>query len=130
MSGYFECMCCGTVDMGDGPLCDVCDFVGCGEEGDSPACRVCIVDGSAGVYVGREFVTRYNMADWHVSVDDVTALLAGPESEDYWEAWDSITGYGAAYFVDSEGARWELEQDGDLFARAVAVPMRDDDEAK
>jgi hypothetical protein len=111
--------------MGAGPLCDVCAFVGCGEEGDSPECRVCIVDGSQGVYVPRAFATNFNMTDWHVREADVTALLAGPESDEYWEVWSDLSDYGGAHFVDAKGVRWELEQNGDLFARAVNAPTRD-----
>jgi hypothetical protein len=108
--------------MGDGPLCDVCAFVGCSEEGDSPECKQCIVDSHHGVYVPRAFATNFSMSDWHVSVDDVTTLLAGPENDEYWEVWNKLTSYGTCYLVDSRGVRWELEQDGDLFARAVHVP--------
>ena len=120
MSGYFDCMWCGTGDMGEGPLCDVCTFVGCSEEGDSPDCTQCIVDGAHGVYVPRAFATNFSMTDWHVKEEDVTILLAGPENDEYWETWDYVS--GGAYFVDAKGVRWELEQDGDLFARAVHVP--------
>jgi len=122
MSGYFDCICCGTVDMGAGPLCDVCAFVSCSEEGDDPGCRVCIVDSHHGVYVPRAFATNCNMSDWNVKEEDVTVLLAGPENDEYWEVWNDLEGYGGAHFTDSRGVRWELEQDCDLFARAVNVP--------
>lgn len=128
MSGYFRCVCCGVDDIrsetDDPSLCEVCEHVGCSESGDSPECRTCLIDGARGIYLPRDFVDGFDLALWNVSEENAAILRAGPEGEAYWETWDDMVGYGGAWCVDSRGVRWELECDGDLFARAVSVPSK------
>ena len=73
----------------------------------------CIVDGHYGIYVPQSFAGRYDMNAWHVSPEDAKILLAGPDHEFYWDAWDDVL--RDAYY-ERNGKRITLEQDGDLFA--------------
>ena len=142
MSGYRDCVCCGVdymapsdVDDRDvgGPLaseslCEVCAYMHCGEEGDSPECTICLIDGQMGIYVPQAFARRYlmNAGDWGVSAEDRAILLAGPDAPDYWETWDDVL--NRSEFRKEIARRyspivehWQLEQDGDLFARLASV---------
>jgi hypothetical protein len=74
----------------------------------------CIIDGHWGVYVPQEFASRGMAEAWGVKPEDIAILLAGPDHEFYWEAWDDVT--REATFKDANGKVWSLEQDGDLFA--------------
>ena len=78
-----------------------------------PKAIMCLLDGARGIYIPQAFVTCYDPIAWHVSADDVAILEAGPDHEDYWEAWDDVL--REAYYDDERG-HWTLEQDGDLFA--------------
>ena len=42
------------------------------------------------------------------------ALENGPESEGYWDVWNSVL--NKAFLIDYEGNRFTLYQDGDLWA--------------
>jgi len=48
-----------------------------------------------------------------VSDEDMRILIDGPESDYYWEAWDTVL--DNAVLTDSSGKRWNLWQDGDLW---------------
>jgi hypothetical protein len=109
-------------------LCEVCTYMQCGEEGDAPACTACLVDGHHGIYVPQAFARQYlmNAGDWGVSAEDRATLLAGPEAPDYWETWGDVL--DRAEYRKEIARRyspivehWQLEQDGDLFARLVSV---------
>lgn len=118
--GYFDCACCDTIEMGsdddDTALCDTCKALGCGEDGCDPCCSHCLVDGSQGIYVPLRFACDYDVTQWGISEDDVTILRAGPDNPDYWDTWSNILDRTEAQF---DGYTWVLEQDGDLFAKAI-----------
>lgn len=70
----------------------------------------CLVDGLHGVYVPALFAYWAAKDQWlNVTEEQWAVLAAGPEHEDYWEAWDEVL--DSARHVDGG---W-LEQDGDLF---------------
>jgi len=48
-----------------------------------------------------------------VSSEDMAILLAGPDHEEYWDAWD-VVGNNAT-LTDSNGVTFYLYQDGDLW---------------
>lgn len=76
---------------------------------------VCIVDGHHGIYVPQVWAERFGLqAAQTAGVDpfDVSRLLNGPESDDYWESWDSILN---DYCHTVDGVKHHLTQDGDLF---------------
>ena len=72
-----------------------------------------LLNGARGVYVPQNFVECFDMGDWHLSDDDIKDL-SDPNNEFYWDAWESVL--NNAYFVDEEGNKWTLYQDGDLWA--------------
>lgn len=81
-----------------------------------------IVSGQHGVYVPQVFA-GFNLHEWSgIRSQDIADIEAGPESEWYWEAWDSILAR-AEYVLD--GHTFRLHQiDGDLFA--VCDELMDD----
>ena len=121
MSGYFECVCCGTVDMGetgDPALCDVCKVCEC--SADECNCRECVVDGCHGIYAPQMFAKRFENS-LRAALDDQTivdTLLKGPHEEYYDEAWGEVEGYVE---LTIDGKRWGIEQDGDIFLRRMSA---------
>jgi len=82
-----------------------------------PKATMCLLDGARGIYIPQSFARWCSPASWHVGPNDVLILEAGPDHEDYWEAWDDVL--RTAYYDDERG-HWTLEQDGDLFAVVYA----------
>jgi hypothetical protein len=82
--------------------------------GDTGDTRVLLVDSAAGIYVPQSFAESHQMNEWGVSEEDESILMAGPEEEDYWDVWEEIV--SAAIYEDSDGMKWTLHQDGDLWA--------------
>ena len=117
---YFDCVCCGTTDMSsdenDPALCDSCKLCECGEEGDNPNCKECLIDGANGIYVPQVFAQNFEPEKWGVDAETIAILLAGPDHEQYWDAWGDVEGYVER---DWDGKRWVLCQDGDLWAQCV-----------
>jgi len=72
-----------------------------------------LLDSARGIYIPQNFVEAFNAVDWHVSMDDRGILANGPETEFYWEAWETVL--NNAYY-EKDGRRWTLHQDGDLWA--------------
>lgn len=93
------------------PLDPPCDFEEV-EEFDS----ACIVDGHHGIYVPQLFCQRYEIAG-DISREDWGICLAGPDHENYWEAWDEILSCWRAEETDGMGNVFEvfLQHDQDLF---------------
>ena len=85
-----------------------------------------LVSDSWGVYIPERFATYATL--WEgISSEDVDILLRGPNHEDsqnYWDAWDSVT--RDAHHTDAAGNTWRLYQDGDLFA--YCEPLMTDEE--
>ena len=74
-----------------------------------------LLDGARGIYIPRDFVEDFDLADWHISPESWEAqACADPESEGYWDAWNQIL--DRAYYIDADGNRFDLYQDGDLWA--------------
>lgn len=71
----------------------------------------CIISDHHGVYIPQFFAKYYLSSDalYGVSIDDYETLLAGPDEELYWDAWDNTL----QNFVGPNGET--LFQDGDLF---------------
>ena len=77
-----------------------------------------LLSDSRGIYIPRDFADFGE--HWRgVSAEDLAILAAGPEHEQYWDAWDSIL-YTATY-VDEKENVWHLHQDGDLWAICEAL---------
>lgn len=80
-----------------------------------------ILSDARGVYIPRDFVTDgYNKVAvdhckaWGIEDEDAEILAAGPDHEYYWETWDEVL--SSAQYVDKEGNKYFLWQDGDLWA--------------
>jgi hypothetical protein len=69
-----------------------------------------------GVYIPQFLAESINISgdSWEgFKGEDIDILLAGPDHEQYWDAWDSVL--GCTRFIDSQGRTWQLYQDGDLW---------------
>lgn len=68
-----------------------------------------------GIYIPQLFAQRINLECLSgVTPDDMEILRQGPEHDHYWDAWDSVL--GNAVLTNSDGERFHLWQDGDLWA--------------
>ena len=72
-----------------------------------------LLSDARGVYIPCDFVDNFNLDKWHVD-NKYTYLLSSPDNEFYWDYWDELL--SKAYFIDEVGNKWELYQDGDLWA--------------
>ena len=72
-----------------------------------------LLNSARGIYIPQNFVECFDADEWHLSQHDVNEL-SDPNNEFYWDAWNSVL--DTAYFVDEEGNKWTLFQDGDLWA--------------
>lgn len=78
-----------------------------------PTGAICIVDSAAGVYIPQEFA--YDWGDLVVGDDldeDLAVLRAGPDSEEYWEAWMRVCTNAR---IKWQGRLWYLWPDTDLW---------------
>jgi len=80
-----------------------------------------LLSDARGIYIPRDFAEGFNMEDWHVSAEDAAILLAGPDHEWYWEAWESVLNNATlttktATKHYAPGTVFTLYQDGDLWA--------------
>lgn len=76
------------------------------------------LDSARGIYIPRDFADAIDIADWTgINPEDLEVLRAGPDAEDYWDAWQSVLDY-----AETKDGR-VLYQDGDLFlvARDKAI---------
>ena len=73
-----------------------------------------LLDDCRGIYIPRDFAINFDIEEWGISEEDAKILLAGPDHELYWEAWDDVL--RSAEYTDPNGKIWYLMQDGDLFA--------------
>ena len=73
-----------------------------------------LLDGHRGIYIPRVFVQSFDLNAWNVDLsDDDLQEMQSPESEAYWEIWDTIL--NNAKYTDGENT-WMLYQDSDLWA--------------
>ena len=74
-----------------------------------------LCDSHHGVYIPQIMVGRLVSAGWQGIPDWCAEILsAGPDHDDYWEAWAHVQDH--ATFTDADGSVWYLWQDGDLWA--------------
>jgi len=72
----------------------------------------CLVDGARGIYAPQFFAECYGL-EWGLSQEDMDILLAGPDHEFYWEAWDDVW---MGVTLELDGKTWHLHCDcGDIF---------------
>lgn len=73
----------------------------------------CLVDSAAGIYIPKEFIAGYADGFTGIGKESRETLLQGPDAEGYWEAWESVM--DSAEYIDLDGHKWQLYEDGDLF---------------
>lgn len=73
----------------------------------------CLLNDAHGQLIPAKFIECYNPTAWGVTADDQKEL-SSPDNPYYWETWESVEQY--ATFTDTDGNKWHLWQDGDLFA--------------
>ena len=76
-------------------------------------CEIILSD-SRGIYIPQNFAEIFDMDQWNISKEDEEILISGPDHEWYWETWDTIL--NNAEYIDDDGVKWQLFQDGDVFA--------------
>ena len=77
-----------------------------------------------GIYIPRDFVNYFD--EWNISKENIECLKKGPnpDNDHYWDTWSDVL--NEAYFIDKNGNRWQLYQDGDLFTYCESL-MTDDE---
>jgi hypothetical protein len=73
-----------------------------------------IIDSNAGIYVPKIFAENFAVLWDGYDSEDIEILMNGPDNEYYWEAWDNVL--RDSYVIDTEGRKWVLYQDSDLWA--------------
>ena len=80
---------------------------------------------SHGIYIPKlwadEIGDEEEAEEFSVSWEDVLICQAGPDSEGYWDAWDSIL--RDAQWSERDGDEWTLHQNGDLWAVKLDVEI-------
>ena len=72
----------------------------------------CVLDSARGVYIPQNFAECIREEDWTgIKPEDLDVLRAGPDAEDYWEAWQSVLDYAET----KDGAVLHNGENGDLF---------------
>ena len=77
---------------------------------------ILLLSDARGVYIPRDFATECEPLEWGIDNDTVKILEAGPEHEQYWDAWDAVLDCAER---EVDGNRYRLLQDGDLWAYCV-----------
>lgn len=85
------------------------------------------LSGARGRFIPRDFANSF--ANWanvlNVSDEDKAILQAGPEHDDYWEAWSAVL--DNAVVRDDAGNRFTVYQDGDCWL--IPIGMNWDEES-
>lgn len=81
-----------------------------------------LIDDANGVYIPAIFSEKFlhDVRDgegWQGVDREQLVILENKDNEYYWEAWDEVL--NTAFFIDNEGKKWTLWQDGALFAVAL-----------
>jgi len=80
--------------------------------------RILLVNGSWGIYAPESFARRcgdyIRATPGHcgVDLDDLGEIANGPDSPDYWEAWDCVL---ADFRTTDARGTWYLECESDVF---------------
>ena len=70
-----------------------------------------LLNDSHGQYIPQKFYTQFDLKKWHIEGD--FSQLNNPDNEFYWDDWNIILNNA---YCESNGKKWHLYQDGDLFA--------------
>jgi uncharacterized protein YfiM (DUF2279 family) len=78
-------------------------------------CKLLLGD-SHGIYIPKfwcDGLSEEEAEDLSISWEDVQICQSGPDSELYWDAWQSIE--RDALIIEDDGSEWRLYQNGDLW---------------
>lgn len=80
-----------------------------------PNNSILLFDGASGIYIPQRFAEEIDLSKLGgVSQSDLDILRQGPDHSEYWDAWaDTLDN---AVLTDSNGQRFYLWQDGDVWA--------------
>lgn len=85
-----------------------------------------LLSDARGIYIPRDFVTGFDMAEWQgISENDVKDC-ENPENEYYWNSWEMIL--NNAKHTDKNGNVWRLMQDGSLCAYCFELMTNEEKE--
>lgn len=73
----------------------------------------CIVDGLHGIHIPEIFINNYSDNCWKGITDEQKETIKDIDNIEYWEAWEEVL--KEAYHVDSNGFKWSLYHNEDLF---------------
>jgi len=81
---------------------------------DLPETAILFASDRHGIYIPQYFAESVDRSKLSgVSEDDMEILMAGPEHDHYWDAWQDVT--DSAILTDSTGETFYMYQDGDLW---------------
>ena len=66
-----------------------------------------------GVKIPQDFYNNFDLEKWHIKKSYFLNNLDKVHSENYWSAWEEVL--NNAYYLDDNGNKFVLYQDGDLF---------------
>ena len=66
-----------------------------------------------GVKIPQDFYNNFDLEKWHIKKSYFLNNLNNYLSENYWNAWEGVL--NSAYYLDDNGNKFVLYQDGDLF---------------
>ena len=66
-----------------------------------------------GVKIPQNFYNNFDLEKWHIKKSYFLNNLDNIKSENYWNAWEEVL--NSAYYLDDNGNKFVLYQDGDLF---------------
>ena len=85
-----------------------------------------LVSDNQGIFIPQSFINNYSSVWTGIDPADRTILEHGVEHPEYWDAWNDVL--DRAYLMDTEGNKWFLYQDGDLWA--ICYDLMTDEEYK
>ena len=83
-----------------------------------------LVDSNQGTHIPMIFANMLAEAWDNCDAEDLEALKAGLDHDEYWDAWDMVLSNASC--IDTDGNKWTLWQDGDLWA--ICTDLMDDEE--
>ena len=66
-----------------------------------------------GIKIPQDFYNNFDLSKWHIKKSYFLNNLNDCYSENYWNAWEEVL--DNAYYLDDNGNKFVLYQDGDLF---------------
>ena len=66
-----------------------------------------------GVKIPQDFYNNFDLEKWHIKKSCFLNNLNDCFRENYWLAWEEVL--NSAYYLDDDGNKFVLYQDGDLF---------------